>query len=158
MISGDDSAFVVCGDVPPRIERFLDAWLARWPELRVALEDNERDESFQRWVPGAVSLPEHTGRILVARDESMEASWDEHGYELDSSHEGPFAIAYEKAAWSVLRLTALDDPYARTGFAYEPYQATLVGQDYFLVSTVTPAVESDFSAALIKRLAESLVG
>ena len=137
------------------IERFLDGWLLRWPELRVALGDDPQVR-FSTWASGELRIPADSGQILVARDEAMEAEWDDIGYELDSSREGPFCVAYEPCRRRALNVTALEDPYVRDGFRYDPYDVTLIGPCLYLVSVVTPDIESDFSRAVLAGLTKQL--
>lgn len=151
MITGSDSVFVARAPVSTAIERFLDRWLVRWPELRVASGEEGTDGVFSPWESGAVKLPEETGHLLVARDEEMVAGWDDSGYVLDSSGEGPFSLAYEPASWKSLDVVALNDPYSRTGFGYEPYGISVVGADLQMVTVVAPE-SGPFQQALIDGL------
>ncbi|ATW50662.1 hypothetical protein [Streptomyces peucetius] len=137
MITGDDTVLVARGPVAAAIERFLDLWSANRPQLRVASGDEDTGV-FWPWTPGAIRWGERTGHVCVARDEKAAAVWDESGYVLDSSGEGPFSVAYEPAGWRSLKATALEDPYVRTGFGYQPYEISLVGSGLWLITVVAP--------------------
>lgn len=155
MITGFDSVFIADGSISEKIQQFLNEWLLRWPKLRVSL-DNESVDVFAEWSSSNFSISEGSARILVARDISMEASWDERGYVLDSQEEGPFCIAYEPFRRNELRATALDDPYMRSGFRYDPYEITIVGSQLYLVTVVTPCLESNFSRTVLSGVIRSL--
>jgi hypothetical protein len=151
MITGDDTVLVACGPVPAAIERFLGRWSARWPHIRVASGAEDAD-AFSPWVPGAMQLDELSGQVLVARDEDMVAGWDDSGYVLDPQGEGPFSLAYEPAGWQSLKVMALEDPYVRTGFGYEPYEISLVGAGLQMITVVAPG-EGPFRHAVVDALA-----
>ncbi|MFI2368911.1 hypothetical protein [Streptomyces sp. NPDC018833] len=154
MITGGDTVLVACGPVPAAIERFLDRWSARWPQLRVAAGGEDAD-AFLPWVPGAMRLGELSGHVLVARDEEMVAGWDDSGYVLDSRQEGPFSLAYEPAGWRSLKAMALEDPYVRTGFGYEPYEISLIGSGLQMITVVAPE-EGPFRQAVVDTLTACL--
>ncbi|MFP1627904.1 hypothetical protein ACLB9X_22645 [Streptomyces sp. 5K101] len=154
MITGGDTVLVVCGPVPAAVERFLDRWSARWPQLRVASVDEDAD-AFAPWAPGVLQLGERSGHVLVARDEDMVAGWDDSGHVLDSRQEGPFSVAYEPAGRQSLKVMALEDPYVRTGFGYEPYEISLVGSGLYMITVVAPE-EGPFGQAVVDALAACL--
>jgi hypothetical protein len=154
MITGVDTVFVVAGAVASNIGAFLDDLQTRWPNLRVAIGDD--GETFRSWSLGSRGLPESAGQLLIARDEEMEAFWEDSGYELDSNDEGPLAIAYQAANWTDLKIKLMQDPYLRSGFSFSPYDASLIGRNYYLVSIVTPPVESDFTQSVLGQLARFL--
>ena len=154
MITGSDTLLVAPGPVPASIERFLSRWSRRWPQLRIAAGD-ENTDLFSLWTPGATVWGELTGHVLIARDEEMVTGWDEAGYVLDAREEGPFSLAYEPAGWKSLKATALEDPYARTGFGYEPYQITLVGSGLWLITVVAPE-EGAFGRSIVDTLTACL--
>ncbi|MFE1826187.1 hypothetical protein [Streptomyces yangpuensis] len=153
-MTGDDHVFMVHGSPAPVIEHVLAGWAEHRPELRVALAGGG---GFQPWAAG-LALPEAGAEVLVARDEAMLGWWDEHGYRLDGSGEGPFAVLYEKATWSTLRVTAEDDPYGAGGFAYEPYGVELLGAGFYMVTVVTPSGSGAFANGLLARIREAFAG
>jgi hypothetical protein len=159
MTIGDDVSFIVCGPVLDRIAQFLDNWLRKWPQLRIAI-DGDGEELFRPWtlVRESSTLPRAKGVLLVSRDETMEYSWDESGFVLDNQYEGPFIISYEQAAWTRLNVQALADPYSRSGFAFDPHETKLVGTAFMLVSITVPKLKSDFSTGLVETFAEFLEG
>lgn len=154
MITGCDTVLVAHGPVPAAVERFLGVWSRRWPHLLIAAGDQETDV-FEPFVPGATAWGETTGSLLVARDEEMVAGWDETGYVLDATGEGPFSLAYEPAGWRSLKAMALEDPYARAGFGYEPYEVVLVGSGLRMITVVAPE-EGEFGRAVVDTLTACL--
>lgn len=156
MITGFDSVFVLGGNVPELIFRFLDTRLREWPGMMVSVADVDADNGrFERWADHKFTLPP-AAEILVVRDEVMESAWSEDGYSVSSEGEGQFAIHYEGMKRAATRMTALDDPYARQGFGFEPYEVTVVGGTLSLVTLVTPDSESEFSVALTSSFVASL--
>jgi hypothetical protein len=80
----------------------------------------------------------------------MERRWDEQGYSLDSTGEGPFAIYFELSSLTELRAMLLNDPYARVGYGrFQPFEARLVNREISLVTVVTPDSGSPFVASLL---------
>ncbi|WP_329385640.1 hypothetical protein OG625_25900 [Streptomyces sp. NBC_01351] len=154
MITGDDHVFVVHGPPAPAIARFLASWAEDRPGLRVAFVGGD---GFHPWAPAGLELPEEAAELLVARDESMPGWWDDHGYRLDGSGEGPFSVLYEKASWESLRVTAMEDPYGDEGFRHTPYDVRLLGAGFSLVTVVTPG-PGGFSDALLARIREAFTG
>jgi hypothetical protein len=155
MVTGDDSVLLVGGDVVCGIIKFLDGMKSRWPEMRVSIE-GDGDGSFHPWSADLVRLPSGSGVILIARDSQMEAWWDDHGYSLDSVGEGPLSVWYRPAEWRSLRIDLLEDPMSRAVSKFIPYEGILVGANYYVVSIVTPSLQSSFSAAIIDDLVGSL--
>lgn len=157
MITGLDTVFVARGPAGPAVERFLGRWLERWPGMRVASAEEGADGVFAPWAPGVLDLSGTSGSLLVARDERMEADWDDTGYALDHRGEGPLYLAFEPVGRPVLRVSALEDPYGDSGFRYEPYEVALVGAGLCLVTAVTPE-DVPFSRAVRDALVEAFAG
>jgi hypothetical protein len=154
VISGSDTVLVCCGNACESIDRFLDARLLDWPGMRVSISGVVGGR-FGRWDQHRFRLPSE-GEILVARDEAMEAAWDNEGYIVDPEGEGPFAIYYEAAKRATTPMKALVDPYNREGFRFEPFELTLVGRGLYLVTLVTPDLEGPFSRVLVDSLIAAL--
>lgn len=151
MITGEDSVFLSNGSPAGAIRAFLTDLAARWPSVRVWVDGSE-DESFQPWASDPVQIPEDSGTILIARDEQMVSEWDDRGYTLDSFDEGPLQIEYEPASWSSLEVQVLSDPLQVSGYSFKPYEAIVVGRGYYIVSLVTPPLESSFSRTMVERI------
>lgn len=157
MITGTDHVVLAHGPASAVAERFLGAWLSRWPALRCASGEDGSDGVFSPWVPERAWASLDRGALLIARDEGMEANWDACGYVLDERGEGPLALYYEPAGWQSLPMVPREDPYGRIGFRYEPYDITVVGTGLCLFTLVTPADSAFTRTALdtLLRAAES---
>lgn len=152
MITGHDTVLIAADPAGGPVGRFLRRWSSDpWPAMRVSIDDSP----FLPFAEHAAPPPDRA-EILLAADDRMVSAWDEEGYHLSPSGDGPLMLAYEPCPASRLRMLALDDPYRRTGFAYEPYEATLVAKGISLVTIVTPDQDSDFSIRAIDALATSL--
>jgi hypothetical protein len=154
VISGSDTVFISCGDIREAIDRFLNGRLQDWPGMRVSVSGISGGR-FRQWAEYRSQFPPE-GEILVARDETMEAAWNEVGYVLGPEGEGPFAIFYETVKRAATQMKALVDPYNREGFRFEPYELTLVGCGLYLVTLVTPDLDSRFSRLLVDSLVTAL--
>jgi hypothetical protein len=155
-ITGYDNVLITTGMPGPAITALLDAWHAVWPAMRVAIT-GALDGQFTDWPTPRAAVPGETGEILVARDKTMEAEWDERGYDPGPNGQGPFMIMYQSAARTSLRLLALEDPYDRKGFApFDPYEIRLVAPHLCLITVVTPDADSDFTTDLLERFTRAL--
>lgn len=156
MITGNDIVLVAPGPIPVAIECFLDRWSQKWPQLLVASGTDEDSQTFAPWIPATVEWGELTDEILVARDEEMLTAWDEAGYALDGRGEGPFMLMYQPAGWKSLQVTALEDPYIRSGgFIYDPYEITMVGSGLWMITVIVPE-EGAFGRSVVDTLIASL--
>jgi hypothetical protein len=153
--SGHDSVFVTDSGAPQAVRAMLDGIARTWPDMIVAVTGVRGDE-FAEWSTVRDELPEDAGELLVARDASMEARWDEVGYALMEGGEGPFALYYRRAPRPVVRVRLLDDPYEH-GSEFEPYEATMVSSGMYLVTIVTPGLDSPFSRGLLDLLRQALL-
>lgn len=154
--TGYDSVFVSPGQAGAPITQFLDTLSSRWPHLLVSVEGWTGDE-FTRWRSrGHLNLPAEKGVVLVARDREMVESWDDTGYDPSPDGEGPCSIWYQRSPCRSVRISLIDDPYDRGEFAFEPYEADLVGSHLSLVTVVTPDRDSPFSTTLIDSMAAAL--
>jgi hypothetical protein len=151
VITGDDSVFLCNRSPAEAVRAFLTDLAVRWPSVRVWV-DGSAGESFQPWVSDPVQIPEDSGTILIARDDQMVSEWDDRGYTLDSFNEGPLQIEYEPASWNSLEIQVLRDPLQASGYSFNPYEAIVVGRGYYIVSLVTPPLESSFSRTMIERI------
>ncbi|WP_346135982.1 hypothetical protein [Streptomyces carpaticus] len=130
--TGAQTVFVAGGDFPARVRVFIGRQLDRWPGL---LLDEER---FDRGMLGRWELPEspedpYPECVTFCRDDAMNAFWEENGYDLDASGEGPFALFFRWRAappgagvgghWAVTLLTP-DEP------AVDPFSRSVVA-DWF---------------------------
>jgi hypothetical protein len=152
MITGTDTVMISPWPVREKVERFFLTRSQGWSSMLVQVSGGPRTP-FSSW--GREGRLPVEGEVLVARDERMCADWDEDGYALDASGEGPFAVYYQRAGREHLRVALLEDPYRREGFGFAPFEATLVGA-MALVTLVTPDAESPFCRELRDGLESAL--
>jgi hypothetical protein len=157
MITGYDTVLISSGPAAGSIEEFFRRWSQRWPSMLLAIE-GVAESRFLEWESGVTRLPTDTAEILVARDQAMAEDWDAEGYHLSADGEGPFAVYYGPCPASRLRILALEDPYQRHEYGFDPYEALLVGPALSLVTTVTPDGESAFSRQVVEEMATCLGG
>ena len=142
---------VVKGNVASALRGFLNDLHADWPEMLVAISGADDEGRFSAWAAD-LELPD-SGDVLIARDQEMVRAWDDTGYVLTDGREGPIAVYYSGGP-STLRVQLPEDPYARDGFRFSPYEAILAGSGLSLVTAVTPPMDAAFS----QRVVASLVG
>ncbi|MEV4133042.1 hypothetical protein AB0J72_12850 [Dactylosporangium sp. NPDC049742] len=156
MVTGHDSVFVVGGRVEMGVWAMLQRLHGRWPGMLVAVEGH-REDAFVPWPVPREVMPFRAGYLLVARDKDMLDRWDDEGYSLMDGAEGPFQVVYEPASVPAVPVELHGDPYGRGGgYRFDPYRATLVTAGLFLVTLVTPDVDSAFSQGLLAMLGEEL--
>ncbi|MCK2241354.1 MULTISPECIES: hypothetical protein [unclassified Crossiella] len=151
VITGCDSVFIAEGSAPRALARFLQEFSSEWPDMLAATDM----ETFVPWRDAVGVLSADVGDMLVARSQEMAETWLEDGYFL-AEHGGPFAIYYEPLRREKLKITALDDPYIRAGFGFEPYDLTLCSRSLSLFTLVSPDVDSEFSIKLANMFSSVL--
>jgi hypothetical protein len=152
LISGHDTVLLAPGRPGERVAAFIGDLAERWPSPLLSVDDAD----FRPWTASSPALPPDQAEILLARDEAMWNAWDEKGYHLSADGDGPLMVAYRPCPVDHLNVLALDDPYGRTGFAYEPYEVHLITVDLSLVTIVTPDRDSGFSTQMRRSLAAHL--
>jgi hypothetical protein len=156
MITGSDTVLITARKPGPAAREFLDTWAARWVDMRICVTTAD-DSEFIGWPAARASVPDEEGELLIVRDADMESAWDEHGYQVPGSTEGPIAILYQPCTARVFSVTARSDPYARDAlFRFDPYDVLVVGSGLTLVTIVTPDTDSEFSKTAIDKLVSSL--
>ncbi len=156
MISGSDTVLITAQRPGPAITKFLDGWTARWVNMRVAITGAD-DSDFVDWLEVRASIPVDDGELLIVRDADMETAWEEHGYQIPGSAEGPLAILYQPCPARVFSVKAISDPYARdTQFKFEQYGVIVAGSGLTLMTVVTPDTDSKFFRDVIDSLIVSL--
>jgi hypothetical protein len=148
MITGDDTVILVSGDPAVAVERFLVDLHGRWPRMQIALEAGELG-SFREWASAPVSMPRTAAVILIARDEQMVSGWDDYGYAIDPMGEGPLMVSYQPTNWNSLKVQVIEDPFSREGFQFLPYEAIIVGAEYYVLTLTTPPLDSQFAKDVV---------
>jgi hypothetical protein len=168
--TGFDNAFICGPSFPDAARRFVAAQLDRWPGL---LLDEERftPEALTSW-----SLPEpdedggkdddggdgaaEDDMLTFCRDAGMDAFWEEHGYALDATGQGPFALFYGRYTDEPVFARQLTGVRQRRRPGESPLELEGVGlllSEYYAVTLVTPEdpAEDAFSAAVLGDLLRS---
>jgi hypothetical protein len=155
VITGDDTVFLAAGEPLAAVGGFLDGMADLWPGVLVAVTADDGEGLFEEWPAIAKRLPAGTREVLVARDQSMVARWDEAGYSLDEHGEGPLCLLLAPSGRSFLQASLLEDPFGRDGLAFQPYEAVLITARSYIVTAVTPPTDSDFTKKVLALLKAS---
>ncbi|AKH82294.1 hypothetical protein AA958_08670 [Streptomyces sp. CNQ-509] len=155
-LTGYPTDFVADLGFPGAARRFLERRARHWP--RLFLNGAPLDDTAL----GGWQLPEEpdaseSNLLGFARDAAMEQHWEDEGYALDETGEGPFALFYSRYGRP---LTA----GAITGVSGVPEQVAesvesigLMLSGFFVVSLLTPddPATDPFSGAVLRDLRES---
>lgn len=155
-LTGYPTDFVADLGFPAAARRFLERRVRRWPGL---LLNGVRPDAAAL---GSWHLPEerdaYESDILgFARDAAMEQHWEDEGYALDGTGEGPFALFYSRyggplTAGAVTGVSGVPD---RVAESVESIGLMLSG--FFVVSLLTPEepAADAFSGTVLRDLRES---
>ncbi|MGW3287700.1 barstar family protein [Streptomyces sp. NPDC001002] len=127
--TGHSTDFLVDGSFPAAMGRFVRRGRLRWPGLFVYGEPLSPAAAADWRLPEA-EADDFASIVTFSSGLEMEDFWEENGYALDASGQGPYAVFY--------RLHA------------EPSHATTVSE-YYVVSLVTPddPAADPFSKAVV---------
>ena len=127
---------------------FLDKLVKRWPDLIVQSKSDGISTEFHRWADENIAIPEIEGELLIAKNPEMNDQWEEFGYEIPNSTEGPIYITYEPCRVRELTATVKNDPYKRNSehnFQFDPYDIIFAGRGLNLVTIVTTESNEKFA-------------
>ncbi|WP_407564750.1 hypothetical protein [Streptomyces sp. 184] len=156
-LTGYPTDFLADVGFPEAVRRFLVRRTGHWPQL---LLNGERldDAALRNW-----QLPEEPdaseSNILgFARDAAMEQHWEDEGYALDDTREGPFALFYSRysrplTAGAVTGVSGVPEQLAES---VESIGLMLTG--FFVVTLLTPddPATDPFSGIVLRDLRDSL--
>ncbi|MFJ4920270.1 hypothetical protein [Streptomyces sp. NPDC088725] len=136
-ITGSSSDFIADAALPAVMKRFIQRQLRRWPGLFLYAEPFAISDLTDWRLPD----PDDDGFpnvITFSAGQEMEGFWEEHGYALNSSGEGPFSIFYHLRAQPLRarRVTQVECADSEDTQAAEGIGLLL--STYFTVSLVTP--------------------
>ncbi|GAA2120273.1 hypothetical protein [Streptomyces synnematoformans] len=155
-LTGYPTDFVADLGFPEAARRFLVRRTRRWPRLSLNGERLD-DAALDGW-----RLPEEPdaseSNILgFARDAAMEQHWEDEGYALDDTREGPFTLFYSRyrqplTAASVTGVSGVPESVAES---VESIGLMLTG--FFVVTLLTPddPATDPFSGTVLRDLRES---
>jgi hypothetical protein len=155
-LTGHSTDFTADSSFPEAMRRFVTRARERWPRLLVSGEPQGRAAPWR--------LPEPDGDddgyskiVTFSAGPEMEDFWEEHGYALDGSGEGPYAVFYRHHNGPVQATTVSS--------AVEDGCVAAVGEgllmaEYYAVSLHTPRdpATDPFSAGVVRELVESFGG
>ncbi|MFI2430299.1 hypothetical protein [Streptomyces sp. NPDC018693] len=95
-LTGYATDFIVDTSLPSAMVRFVRSARRRWPGLYV---DGEflTNEAWQTW---EMNLPKDDvtpAAVTFTSGQEMEDFWEENGYALDGSGQGPYAVFYRRS-------------------------------------------------------------
>ncbi|TLS45924.1 hypothetical protein FE633_12260 [Streptomyces montanus] len=156
-LTGHATDFVVDSTFPVAMRRFVRRRHVWWPGLFLQGEPLVSGALAADWCLPEVGDDDCSGIVTFSSGQEMEDFWEEYGYALDASGEGPYAVFYR------LQLQPLHATEVTGVRSACPEGATVVERtglllsEYFAVSVVTPgdpatdpfseSVVSDFVAS-----------
>ena len=154
-ITGFSSDFIVDRSFPERVRRFVSGLRSRWPELHIngrpAVEIPET-----QWKPEFKSDQEESEIITFSSGPEMEEFWEENGYALNESGEGPCSLFY-LAQTGDASTPPVYAPRLPPEFEQEQFMgAQFLLTDFYLVSLITPLDPGEDSFSL--WLKETFIG
>ncbi|MEU8758795.1 hypothetical protein [Streptomyces sp. NPDC048659] len=151
--SGYATDFVLAGSPVDLFRRLSSRLHSTWPAHLLNGMDH-RSFDFASIAPDIRGDGSESDIATFARDAAMEDFWEEHGYSLDSSGEGPFAIFYKPFRAFSLRV---DKGFQEAGEIDWGGSFVLIPEGFHL-SLVTPDDPSSgsFSGWVRRQFVESL--
>ena len=155
-ITGYSTDFVVDSSFSTCTRSFIARQLERWPNLLLCGEPMDAAR-LPEWVATVTPGEKYSEILTFSSGPAMEDFWEENGYALNSSGEGPFSIFY---AYRHQLLTAQEVRQVRSTRPEDEQSlegAQLLMSDFFIVSLVTPAdPQADpFSGGILREFVDS---
>ncbi|POX55405.1 hypothetical protein C3489_10150 [Streptomyces sp. Ru71] len=91
-LTGHATDFVVDTSFPDAMPRFVELSLRRWPGLYLCGRPFTADDLAGWRLPE--SDDEYSAIVTFAAGQEMEDSWEDNGYALDASGQGPYSVLY----------------------------------------------------------------
>ncbi|MER7836713.1 hypothetical protein ABTY98_12555 [Streptomyces sp. NPDC096040] len=152
-LTGHSTDFTVDASLPEAMRRFVARARRRWPRLLLSGEPAAHEADWR--------LPEpddhYSGIVTFSSGPEMDDFWEENGYALDDSGQGPFAVFYRRRTGPLHATTIsgirTDDP----GVVQAVEGTCLLMAEYYTVSLLTPEdpAADPFSAAVVDDLVGS---
>jgi hypothetical protein len=168
MPTGFDNAFICGPSFPHAAKRFAEAQLLRWPGLLLNEEPADAAQLASWSLPGAAGQggeneedeEDEDDLLTFCRDAGMNEFWDENGYALDPTGEGPFALFFGRYTSDPLYARELKGVSQTREPGKTPMELEGVGlllPEYYAVTLVTPDDPTDdpFSAGVLQDLLRS---
>lgn len=155
-LTGHPTDFLADLGFPEAARKFLVHRTRHWPLL---ILNGERldDAALASWQLPEEANPSDSNILGFARDAAMEQHWEDEGYALDDTREGPFALFYSRysrplSAGSVTGVSGVPEAVAES---VESIGLMLTG--FFVVTLLTPddPATDPFSGTVLRDLRES---
>ncbi|MEV8604823.1 hypothetical protein AB0465_33675 [Streptomyces griseoviridis] len=151
-LTGHSTDYIVDASFPEAMRGFVRRGQLRWPGLYVYGEPLAAD-----WRLPEVADDDYAGIVTFSSGQEMEDFWEENGYALDASGQGPYSVFYRLHP---LPLSAATVTGVRAGS--EEAEAAVEGtallmSRYYAVSLVTPddPAADPFSRSVVAEFADS---
>ncbi|MGW1216266.1 hypothetical protein ACWD5F_42205 [Streptomyces sp. NPDC002499] len=155
-LTGHSTDYIVDGSFPQAMSRFVRRAQQRWPGLFVYGEPVAHAAAADWQLPEA-DADDFASIVTFSSGSEMEDFWEENGYALDASGQGPYALFYRPHV-EPLRAAKVSGVEVGSPGAAEAVEGTaLLMSEYYAVSLVTPAdpAVDRFSKAVVDDFTES---
>ncbi|MEU2777498.1 hypothetical protein ABZ646_32545 [Streptomyces sp. NPDC007162] len=146
-LTGHSTDFTVDASFPDAMRRFASRARRRWPQLLLSGEPVARERDWRLPEPDG----DYSGIVTFSSSPEMEDFWEENGYALDDSGQGPYAVFYRRRTGPLHATTVAgirtDDPDV-----VQAVKGTgLLMAEFYTISLLTPEdpVTDPFSAAVV---------
>ena len=155
-LTGHSTDFIADASFPEAMHHFVRRGQQRWPGLFLYGEPLSPGAAAH-WRLPEVEDDDFSGIVTFSSGQKMEDFWEDNGYALDDSGQGPYSVFYRLHAHP-LRGTSVSGVQAETPEAEEAVEGTaLLLSEYYAVSVVTPedpAIDP-FSGGVVNDFMES---
>ncbi|MFF4748483.1 hypothetical protein ACWD5R_01205 [Streptomyces sp. NPDC002514] len=155
-LTGHSTDFTADMSFPEAMRRFVARAQRRWPHLLLSGEPSVQAADW--WLPEPDD--DCSGIVTFSSGSEMEDFWDENGYALDVSGQGPYAVFYRRhpGPLHATTISGVSAEAADIGAAAEGTRLLMAA--YYSVSLLTPEdpASDPFSAEVVKDFAESFDG
>ncbi|MER6226957.1 hypothetical protein ABT189_41490 [Streptomyces sp900105755] len=146
-LTGHSTDFTVDASLPDAMRRFVARARRRWPRLLLSGEPAAQETDWRLPEPD----DDYSGIVTFSSGPEMEDFWEENGYALDDSGQGPYAVFYRRRNGPLHATTVsgirTDDP----DIVQAVEGTSLLMAEYYTVSLLTPddPAADPFSAAIV---------
>jgi hypothetical protein len=155
-LTGHSTDFIVDASFPQAMRRLVRRGQRRWPGLFLYGEPLPPGAATDWHLP-EVADGHYSGIVTFSSGQQMEDFWENRGYALDSSGEGPYAVFY-RLHEQPLHAATISDVRTSSAEAAEAVEGTaLLLSEYYAVSLVTPGepATDPFSRGVVDDFVQS---
>ncbi|WP_234543295.1 hypothetical protein [Streptomyces shenzhenensis] len=146
-LTGHSTDFTVDASFPDAMRRFVARARRRWPQLLLSGEPVAQEADWR--LPE--SADDYSGIVTFSSGQEMEDFWEENGYALDDSAQGPYAVFYRRRT-GPLHATTISGIRTDDSDIVQAVEGTsLLMAEYYTISLLTPEdpTADPFSAAVV---------